>query len=320
MTRAARNHASDSALRTPHSALRSAFSLIEILVTVALLSVIILGLVAMFDQTRRAFTSSLTQVDVLEGGRSAAALIARDLEQLTPTYLSSNNYNFYVDTPNEYLNLLQSLPDPVELRTNTLQEVYFTTRYNQLWAGVGYKLDFAGYDAGVGTLYRFGTNNISAANLGSENNPFPVTAANYLPVQRQYFLNEDPADPTLLGNNNWNRIIDGVVDFRVRAFDRNGKLFAGQRNALGTTVLYPNTGDTNYYYLYAFASNAVPAYVEVELGILETRALERYRALSSNINNPSIARNFLVNHAGQVHVFRQRIAIRGVDPTAYPAQ
>jgi hypothetical protein len=51
---------------------------------------------------------------------------------------------------------------------------------------------------------------------------------------------------------------------------------------------------------------------------LETRALERYRVLSSN--NVAIARNYLVNHAGQVHVFRQRIAIRGVDPAAYPAQ
>ena len=66
------------------------FSLVEILMTVALLSVIILGLVAMFDQTRRAFTSSMTQVDVLEGGRAATALIASDLEQLTPCYASNN--------------------------------------------------------------------------------------------------------------------------------------------------------------------------------------------------------------------------------------
>ena len=58
------------------------------MVTVALLSVIILGLVAMFNQTRRAFMSSLAQVDVLESGRAAADIISRDLEQLAPAYYS----------------------------------------------------------------------------------------------------------------------------------------------------------------------------------------------------------------------------------------
>src|SRR5450631_107530 len=59
-----------------------AFTLVEIMVTVALLAVIILGLVAMFNQTRRAFTSSLTQVDVLESGRAAADLVGREMEQM----------------------------------------------------------------------------------------------------------------------------------------------------------------------------------------------------------------------------------------------
>ena len=69
----------------------------EILVTVAMLSVIILGLVAMFDQTRRAFTSSMTQVDVLEAGRSVADFIAREMEQIAPSGLT-NAPNFYADT------------------------------------------------------------------------------------------------------------------------------------------------------------------------------------------------------------------------------
>ncbi|HPC60329.1 MAG TPA: prepilin-type N-terminal cleavage/methylation domain-containing protein, partial [Verrucomicrobiota bacterium] len=56
---------------------RSAFSLVEILVTVALLSFIVLGLLAMFHQTQRAFRSSITQTDVLEAGRALTEIIGR---------------------------------------------------------------------------------------------------------------------------------------------------------------------------------------------------------------------------------------------------
>src|SRR2546427_12839187 len=57
----------------------SAFSLIEIMVTVALLSFIVLGLLAMFTQTQRAFTSGMTQTDVMQSGRAVVETIARDL-------------------------------------------------------------------------------------------------------------------------------------------------------------------------------------------------------------------------------------------------
>src|SRR5258708_5631572 len=71
-----------------------AFSLVEILVTMALLSVIVLGLLAMFHQTQRAFTQSLMQVDVLEAGRAATDLISHEVEQMTPAY-ASNGINFF---------------------------------------------------------------------------------------------------------------------------------------------------------------------------------------------------------------------------------
>jgi hypothetical protein len=64
---------------------------------------------------------------------------------------------------------------------------------------------------------------------------------------------------------------------------------------------------------YGFTNNAVPAYVELELGVLEPAVLKRY----DSIPDPLIASNFLAAHAGNVHLFRQRIAIRNVDRTAY---
>ena len=50
----------------------------------------------------------------------------------------------------------------------------------------------------------------------------------------------------------------------------------------------------------------MPSFVDLELAILEPRALERYRA----IVNPGKAAEYLTNAADKVHIFRQRIPIR----------
>src|SRR5437867_6593815 len=95
------HQASRSTLHAPRSPLSAAFSLIEIMVTVALLSFIVLGLLAMFTQTKRAFTSSMTQTDVMESGRAVVEMIVRDLEQLTPSHVvglrGAPNLNFFAE-------------------------------------------------------------------------------------------------------------------------------------------------------------------------------------------------------------------------------
>ncbi|MEI9963164.1 MAG: prepilin-type N-terminal cleavage/methylation domain-containing protein [Limisphaerales bacterium] len=70
-----------------------AFSLIEILVTVALLSIIVIALMAVFNSTQTAFRASLTQTDVLESSRAVVGLITSDLEALAPSYGPSNFNN-----------------------------------------------------------------------------------------------------------------------------------------------------------------------------------------------------------------------------------
>ena len=78
-----------------------AFTLVEILVTVALLSFIILGLFAMFNQVQRAFRSSMNQVDQLEAGRAVTEMLPRELEQIDPGGLPlSHGVNFYVQILN----------------------------------------------------------------------------------------------------------------------------------------------------------------------------------------------------------------------------
>jgi hypothetical protein len=58
----------------------------------------------------------------------------------------------------------------------------------------------------------------------------------------------------------------------------------------------------------SFVSNAVPAYLELELGVLEPDAFRRYQGLKEG--SPTKAREFLEKQAAKVHIFRQRIPIR----------
>jgi hypothetical protein len=64
--------------------------------------------------------------------------------------------------------------------------------------------------------------------------------------------------------------------------------------------------------LTAFRSNAVPAYLELELGVLEPDALRIYQQMI-NDQQPAQARAFLEKRIGKVQIFRKRIPVRTVD-------
>jgi hypothetical protein len=305
----------------------AAFSLVEILIVVGLLSVIILGLVAMFGQTQRAFRTGMTQTDVLEGGRMATDLIAREMEQMTPAYLSPagplpNNTtaiqpNFYVWLPG-YTPLVQPLPGSSLPRVNLMEDLFFLYRRNQEWIGVGYfvrssdpatrflkpPLVQAGSPppatVGVGTLYHFETNApaLSGRTPADLFNAFLVAAQG--------------------SETNAQRIMDGVIHFRVRAHNTNGFWIVSDRDvsASGTqtnTDIRASTVAPGEVGLYAFYSNAVPAAVELELGILEDRAWERFKSLPDAASQY----RYITDQAGRVHLFRLRVPIRNVDPLAY---
>jgi hypothetical protein len=55
-------------------------------------------------------------------------------------------------------------------------------------------------------------------------------------------------------------------------------------------------------------SNDLPAFVDVEVGVLEPTYLKQFQSLSDFDTNA--AQNFLVSHAGKVHFFRERVPIR----------
>jgi hypothetical protein len=299
------------------------FTLIEIMVTMGLLTFIILGLLLMFNQTQRAFRTGMTQTDVLEAGRATMDLLARELEQMTPSeypdYLIGGipyrATNFFVEPSPAFSwanPLVQDMPgnnvnNIYQPRTNLIQRFFFLSKLNQDWLGTGYEVIPDDANDCVGTLYRFAGTNYPRGSL--------ITLAQQFP---------------LVPLTNMSRIADGIVHLRVRAFAKNGYLittniftrtnasFPLRLNGPYTNV--PNAIVYNYNpvdYRQAacyFMSNALPGYVELELGILEPQVVQKYRS----IGVPQAARQYLSNHVAQVHIFRQRVPVRNVDLSVYP--
>jgi prepilin-type N-terminal cleavage/methylation domain-containing protein len=268
---------------------RHAFSLVEVLIAVALMSIIVLGLMATFSQTQRAFRSGLTQADFMEAGRTTLDLLAREVEQVAPTRLT-NTVNFRVEANAAIPWFTQNLPGATRPRTNFLQTLTFAARDNQTWSGIGYAV-VTNDSPLIGTLYRCETNApaVNPAWVATLTQPASVFAAQS------------------------SRVVDNVVHFRVRAFDQYGRLFspdvygAGLDGHLGILPGRPGTDEIQCQFLY----DAVPAYAEIELGILDDKTADRAR------NMPATAQlSYLQNQAGHVHIFRQRIPIRSFDPSA----
>ena len=303
-----------------------AFTLLEILVSVALLSVIVLGLFAMFHQTQRAFRQSMTQTDILEAGRAVTEMIPRELEQITPSrrpyYPYPNGVNFYAQLLNA-TPLTQPLPGSTLVRTSLLQDCFMLLRQNQNWVGIGYCVRTSDANGvlrypetepgklGVGTLYRF-TATLPAVyyNINSAQDPRNGLAQDPSQLFAAFVAVSSPgsAASTALSN----RICDGVIHFRLRAFDTNGMLLT--TNYANMDVRYSTTAPGEIG-LYVLCSNAVPAAVEMELGLLEQHTWERYNSIANaTARTAYLKRDDL---SSRVHLFRQRVPVRNVDPLAY---
>ena len=288
-------------LSTLHSFL--AFSLVEVLLVMTLLSLIILALMNVFCTTQAAFRASVTQTDILEGSRAAMQMVTEDLRGMTPSGGTSNvsagiindSVNFSTVANNfAYAPLVQSLPASPGLRTNLLNYFFVLGRENNKWTGVGYIVDTTSATP-LYPLYRFYAETNSTASPLSLYRAFNNTIVN-----AQW--------------TNMSHIMDGVVHLAVRAHDPRGNWINNDvviyTNAANTHFLTPAYGETQMFMF----SNTVPAAVELQLGVLEDRPLRRAESLPYN----SAAQvNYLQQQAGRVHIFRQLVTIPNVDPSAY---
>lgn len=280
-------------------------TILEMLVSTALLTVIVLGLTAMLIQTQNAFKTGTKQNTSTDAGRAIIDMIASDLAQMTDPHFT-NVYNPFTNNPTSFYyyptNLAWSAvpaydmvqyQNGVVFRTNQLQDIFILLQTNNTWYGIGYSVSnwftnaTGGAIPGVGTLYRYTTNMNG-----------PLTNNNALYANFLFSL----------ANNfsNFHRVADGVVDLKINPYDATGNpdpLFYGYGPFSYPTVI------TNYGGL-TYRTNYLPHSVDVEVGILEPEAFEHARALYQSAATTA-ASNYLANAAGQVEIFRQHIVIPG---------
>lgn len=285
---------------------RVAFSLIEIMVAVALLAVIIVGLLAMFYQVQRAFRAGTAQADILEGGRATMSLLVRDLQDMAPSNFEFATNCVIERSPYNAVGAAAStelLPSG-NPRNNYLREIVLLSRVNDEWSAVAYRIGFA--TNGVGALYR----------LVVQTNSATLPDRQFEIVTNLFWLVRTRTPEV---DANWfHRVVDGVVNLTVTAYDTNGIPYANNNPDVfnGPTDPYGNTNrnlhviqnvDPSRRYL-AFRSNALPAYIDIELAVLEPTALAKFRAREEI--GPAQASEYLARQIGRTHVFRQRVAIR----------
>jgi type II secretory pathway pseudopilin PulG len=282
------------------------FSLVELMIVMSLLTLIVLALMQVFSSTQRAFRASVTQADVLEGGRAVSALIADDLRKMAPCGGYSNFVNgpvnfFVLDNsyaaPLVYSPLKQDLPGGGVQRTNYLNYFFILSRENTSWVGIGYVVD-------------------------------PNDANDLYPLYRYYAETNVYFDPVVLLRNfndtianerwtNMSHVIDGVVHLVVRPLNLQGFAVTNTYQFVGGDVVtnhniafYPQFNST---YGCSFYSNTVPASVELEVARLEDRAMQRAESLPTAAARAA----YLAGQSGSLHIFRQLIPIPNVDRAAY---
>jgi len=290
----------------------AAFTLIEVMVVVVLLALIVLALMAVFNSTQAAFRAGVTQAGVLEDGRAVMDLMADDLRAMAPSDGVSNGVvgaaNFFAAVttyPSPPSPLLQPMVGGDAVRTNVLESIFILSRGNEngapRWYGVGYTVAPSAPSGSLYSLYRF----YSKTNIQS--NPVGLFNAFYAGISSGQWTN-------------MSHLMDGVVALTVRPCNPGGywmtNLYQIDGNQWVTNqnvwFFQPGWGEVGF----EMFSNTLPASVQVEMGVLEDRALQRAESLPDGANSPQA--KFLAGSASQVHVFRQRVLVPNADPSAYP--
>jgi Tfp pilus assembly protein PilE len=271
----------------------SGFTVVELMVAISVMTLIVLVLYGLFDQTQRAMRGNVSQVDVLEGGRATMDMIATDMEQMRASNLRyATNLFVQLILPQT----VQALPGENEMRFSDLQECFFLTKPGAYWEQIGYVVlphRNLNVQQPLGTLYR-----IALSNHVSQ---FTSNSLSGLYLTNRSILFREGT------NALFQKVTDGVVHFRVRPLDARGVPYSFT-NVVSTNVwmeLDP-LATVQRELRYAFHENALPANVEVELGILDPQVVGRLKSMP----NPTMANEFLSKQSGRLHLFHQRVPIR----------
>jgi prepilin-type N-terminal cleavage/methylation domain-containing protein len=289
---------------------RRGFTVVELLLAVAIMTVIVLGLYTVFDQTQRALRGTLSQVDVLEGIRATTDLMARDLEGAVPFDRTITQTNLAAS--------VNPLTDPIELQglagandpifQTVIQDIFFVTRRNNEWTAIGYwvgpvSTNQAGQRISLGRLHRF---------------QFTVSGED-LAAADLYSIFRHPD----FGRLNSSPVMDGVVHLRLIAYSADGRPMLHESNPLvgryqidyyrfpgavfpASWIADPARNSETAYYFQSSREPPFPFALEIEIGVVEPQVVRRF----ASIPVATEARKFLARNSGQIHLFRQRIPLR----------
>jgi prepilin-type N-terminal cleavage/methylation domain-containing protein len=311
------------------------FTVVELMLAVAILGVIIYALFSVFNQTQRALRRSETNTDVAQKARAVSEMITTELEQAQPSrsfYISNNIFVKEINmlgglerqyVPEDYV--MASTSSNVLRRTNFIHNIFFYNNRTNAWQGIGYRVVY--FTNGVGALQRFETNIFGHKPFGN------LGASNFLTLSLTDYAYRHIADGVvhltfIPYDHNGRRLGWDTDNHQIAGYDTNQYYVIRRRfngpietsrsdttdTNLSTVTLQeaiptlPNTPNLQYTTSFRFLSNALPAYVEMEFGMLEPETLAQYYTMLSD-QNPNAA-SFLQRQIGKVHLFRQRIPIR----------
>jgi hypothetical protein len=250
----------------------------------------------MFYHVQRAFRAGVTQSDIMEGGRATMGLMTRELQEATATRIAFTTNLIAIPSAGTAAwgeSSAQDLPSGAA-RKNFLQDISFLMQVNGNWKGISYRIENKG-NGGVGTLYRL------EETLPYESNPYVASNALYT-FSQQFFSS------TIANNTNYHRVLEGVVHLYVNAYDTNGWIYSSAwLPTQNGGYAFTNYAEPAPVYV-GYTNVVMPAYLEVELGVLEPSAIARFRA-NQEVGGAA-PQNYLRRQVGRTHLFRQRISIR----------
>jgi hypothetical protein len=266
-------------------------TILEMLVSTAMLSFMIFGLTLVFVHTQKVFKSAIKATTITDAGRTIMDMVGSDMRQMSDAD-NTNVMNLYWSWSQ---NSVQYDANGLAVRTNQVDEIYVLEHTNTGWVGVGYAVVNLLPNSGsiVGTLYRYQTN-YNAPYLIGNGLFYPFLSA----VETQDYTNQAY----------WHRVADGVISFKLRTYDQNGNepwiesTYYGDYATEFSQISYPLTNSNRL-----LTSNTLPNAVDVELAILEPDALAQARGLAGV---PTALNNFISSDAlTKMEVFRRRVSI-----------
>lgn len=316
---------------------RAGFSLVEMMVAVALLGVIMFAMYSLFNQTQKALRQAVGQADVNEPARAALDLIADNLRQAAFVGVPEvENFmvRYFTDQNGTAPSRHPSWTESVGPRSQAHHEVYYLKQVqDRQWLSAGFYVgqeasSVSGYRADrpwpppVGTLY-FYSDPKGVLARGDNLRTNGVSANEFRSKLLRNFNDLD--NRTAVSS----RVVDGVVVFRVLAYDAYGRLM--DEYSLNQLMNLPITNgiyksDIRFFAnrdvdlvgrvqslkvpatFVTFLNQELPATLEIELGILEPKTLDQYRAASDGGAATALA--FLERNQSRIQMYRRRVDLR----------